>query len=132
MNQIEASFLKDNDAFGNITTARVLTDEFINGRKGNLSQHDELFVDDIKDRLGMSLGWYFTDHSRQACNNLFIGISFRGMNIKWNQIDEEDLGPSYYQTDFGTCCLLTPHLDLKPLSSNLSKEERYHELDADT
>ena len=132
MNQIEASFLKDNNAFGNITKTRVLTDEFINGRKGNLSQHDELFVNEIKEELGMSLGWYFSETSRQTCNNLFIGISFRGMNIKWNQIDEEALGPTTYQTDFGACCLLTPHLDLKPLSSNLTTEEIYHQLDADT
>ena len=117
MNQIEASFLKDNDAFGNITKTRILTKEFINGREGNLSKHDEFFVDEIKEELGMSLGWYFTEASRQTCDNLFISVSFRGMKIKWNQIDEGNLGPGSYPTDFGSCCLLTPHLDLQPLPS---------------
>jgi hypothetical protein len=48
----------------------------------------------------------------------------------WNQIDEITLGPAYYPTDFGSCCLLIPHFDLKPINESVSREERYHVIKA--
>ena len=93
LNQVEASFLKENDAYGNMTKMNVLLNEFIKGRKGNLSKHDETYLNQMKDKLLMNLGWSFLDQSRQICRNLFMRVSFRGKHITWNQIEDFIMGP---------------------------------------
>ena len=132
LNQVEASFLRENDAYGNITNTNILLDEFIRGRKGNISKEDESFVNELKEKIGMNSGWNLLERSRQTCTNLFISISFREMHLTWKKINEETLGPILYPTDFGSCCLLVPHLDLKEITSNLSVGQLYHSLKADT
>ena len=129
MNQVEASFLKDLNAYGNITRTNTLIEEFIKGRQGNLTKDDEVFVNEIKEKLHIGEGSTFLDQSMQYCRNLFISISFRGMKLTWDQLPpEQTLGPFTYQTDFGSCCFLTPHLHLRPSSEYIS----YHDLKADT
>jgi hypothetical protein len=59
-----------------------------------------------------------------------MSVSFRGSKIVWNQIDEDTLGPAYFPTDFGSCCLLIPDLDLKRINENVSFEEMYHVIKA--
>ena len=113
----------------------VLLNEFIKGREGNLSKEDETYLNQMKDKLFMSSGWSFLDHSRQKCENLFIKVSFRGKHLTWNQMNDYVLyGLQEYPTDFGSCCLLVPHLRLKDTEEleNKTAVEIYHELKADT
>ena len=136
LNQVEASFLKDNNVYGNMERTNILHDEFIRGRNGFLSQADETFVNEIKETLGIGLGWSFLERSMQLCTNMFISITFRGKNLTWNQVPPKEgyIGPMTYPTDFGTCCYLVPHLDLRPSSDfeNMTIKELYHDLKADT
>ena len=37
----------------------------------------------------------------------------------------------YYPTDFGSCCLLVPHLHFQPRPANKTNDELYHKLEAD-
>ena len=133
---MEASFLKENNAYGNIERTNILLNEFIRGRDGNLSQADELFVDEITEALGIDRGYSFLSRSMQLCTNMFISITFQGMNLSWNQLPPEEgtIGPTSYPTDFGSCCYLVPHLDLRPNSEfeNMTIKELYHDLKADT
>ena len=133
MNQVEASFLKDFNAYGNITRTNILMNEFIKGRQGNLSKADEVFVNEIKETLSFDEGYSFLDSSMQSCRNLFISISFRGKKLTWNQL-HTTFGPNIYPTDFGSCCLLVPHLHLRPYSDfeNTTTYEMHHDLKADT
>ena len=48
---MEASFLKDFNAYENITRRNILINEFIKGRQGNLSNADEVFMNEIKEKL---------------------------------------------------------------------------------
>ena len=127
MNQVEISFLKKLDAYGYAKKTNLLFDEFLKGRQQNLSAEDQIIVDEVKDKIEMEKGNSFIKKSRQNCKNLFISVSFRGLKLIWHQIDETTLGPMYYPTDFGSCCLLVPHLDLKP-KPNQTDEEIYHGL----
>ena len=110
--------------------------EFIKGRQGNLSKVDEVFVNEIKEQLSFDEGYTFLDWSMQSCKNIFISISFRGKKLTWNQLPSKGgtFGPLTYPTDFGSCCLLVPHLHLTPYSDfeNMTLYEIYHELKADT
>ena len=118
--------MKDLNAYGNMTKTNLLINEFIKGYPENHSEEEESIVNEIKDRLGMnSSGVSFLEQSRQICSSLFISIDFRGMKITWNDMDESTIGPSYYPTDFGSCCLLVAHLDLEPIDENTTVEERY-------
>lgn len=125
--------MKDLNAYGNITKTNLLVNEFIKGRQKNLTDEEEVIVNEVKDKIDMASGFSFLEKSRQVCRNLFTSIDFRGMKITWNDIDEGwTLGPSYYPTDFGSCCLIVPHLDLKPINDNSTVEERYQSLNADS
>ena len=44
------------------------------------------------------------------------------------------MGPGTYPTDFGSCCLLVPHIDLKDVKEleNKTLIETYYDLEADT
>ena len=108
--------------------------EFIKGRQENLSKADEVFVNEIK-KLTFHDGYSFLDWSMQSCKNLFLSISFQGKKLTWNQLqDGETTGPYTYPTDFGSCCLLVPHLHLRPYSDfeNMTPYEMYHGLKAVT
>ena len=109
--------------------------EFIKGRKGNLSKADEVFVNEIRKKLSFDEGYSFLDSSMQSCKDLFISISFQGKKLTWNQLQKgETTGPYTYPTDFGSCCLLVPHLHLRPYSDfeNMTIYEIHHDLKADT
>ena len=43
-------------------------------------------------------------------------------------MDDGELGPFLYPTDFGACCLFTPHLNMEPTDWNLTFAEMYHDL----
>ena len=73
--------------------------------------------------------------SRQKCKNLFISMSFRDKSLTWKDIaiDERNhskIGPSYYPTDFGACCLFVPHIDFEGDLESKTYADLYHELDA--
>ena len=109
--------------------------EFIKGRQGNLSKADEVFVNEIKEKLSFGEGYSFLDSSMQYCKNLFISISFRGRKLTWNQLPPTGTsGPYTNPTDFGSCCLLVPHLHLRPHSDfeNMTIYEIHHDLKANT
>ena len=109
--------------------------EFIKGRQENLSKADEVFVNEIKKALSFDEGYSFLDSSMQSCKNLFLSISFQGKKLTWNQFQGgETTGPYTYPTDFGSCCLLVPHLHLRPFSDfeNMTPYEMYHGLKAVT
>ena len=107
--------------------------EFIKGHQGSLSKADEVFVNEIKETLSLDEGYSFRDWSMQSCRNLFISISFRGKKLTWNP-EPGISGPYTYPTDFGSCCLLVPHLHLRPYSDfeNMTIYEIHHDLKADT
>ena len=52
---------------------------------------------------------------------------FKGKSLTWK---DGMLGPIFYPTDFGSCCILVPHLYFHMHSGNKSVAELYHELDA--
>ena len=120
--------MKKLDAYGNAKKTNLLFDEFLKGRQQNLSTEEQIIVNEVKDKIEMEEGDSFIEKSRQKCKNLFISVSFRGLKLIWHQIDETTLGPMYYPTDFGSCCLLVPHLDLKPKNKSQTDEEMYHGL----
>ena len=126
--------MKARGVYGNMTSTNLLIDEFILGREGNISDDDQIIVDEVKEFLGH---WYsFIDLSRQKCKDMFISMSFRGKQITWSDLpqdwwDEWNQGPYNYPTDFGACCFLAPHLNLDPTNPNITVEEMYHGLEAD-
>ena len=77
----------------------------------------------------------FKSFGNQACKDLFTSISFRNMSLTWKDIpdsnEESTIGPFYYPTDFGGCCFLSPHLQLKPIDVRQTKEELFGNLKAD-
>ena len=125
LNQVEASFMKNVKAHGNVTLTNLLINEFFLGRVGNLSDEHQLFVDDVSQILGN-----FTDSSHQRCNDMFIGMKFRGKELTWRF--EEYFVPYLYPTDFGACCFFTPHFLLEQYDPNKTIAELYHGLKADS
>ena len=47
LNQVEASFLKDLNVYGNTAMTKLLFDEFINGHQKNLSKEEEEFIEKV-------------------------------------------------------------------------------------
>ena len=129
MNQIEASFWKGLGAYDNRSIGNYYFDHFI-GSRGKDNSDDQDFI-------GISV---MTKDTRQVCNDLFISISFRGKVLSWRDFTDkkgEDskfrtLGPAFYPTDFGACCLFVPHIDFETFGENISFIEKYHGLDADS
>ena len=61
---------------------------------------------------------FVTDVSRQNCDNMFISMSFRGKFMTWKDFSSDlpfyhSIGPLFYSTDFGACCLFIPHLNFE-------------------
>ena len=91
------------------------------------------------DFLGASI---MTMETRQKCRSLFIGMDFRGKFIEWKDLpsnwflerEHYRLGPSFYPTDFGACCLFVPHVDFEGLQQveNLTYGDQYHGLNANS
>ena len=63
---------------------------------------------------------------------------FRKKSLNWRDIpvderNHNEIGPSYYPTDFGACCLFVPHIDFEgfdPNLQNITYAEKYHDLEA--
>ena len=55
LNQLELSFMKDLNAYGNMTKTNLLINEFIKGYPENHSEEEESIVNEIKDRLNLIL-----------------------------------------------------------------------------
>ena len=126
LNQVAASDLKLLNVYGNNTRTNIVMNEFIKGHQGNLSKSDEDFVNEIKETFDIGKGWSFLRKSMQWCRNLFTSISFRGRKLTWNQLPpSEILGPSTFLTDFGSCCLLVPHLQLSSYSDFETTKDDY-------
>ena len=74
VNQVLASFLRYLDASGDVLT-NSLTNVFLNGQAEDLTEEEQLIIDDIKYQLDFDEGYSFSDWSRQSCNELFISIT---------------------------------------------------------
>ena len=127
--------MKDVGVYGNIELTNTLINEFIQGRRGNLTQDQEKIISKVKNKIGKSRRFF--DWSRQKCKDLFISMSFRGRTLTWKDLPQNwraewDIGPTLYATDFGACCFLAPHLNLEPTNWNLTYGEIYHGLIADS
>ena len=117
LNQLQASWLK------------------LKGYKGNEFETNFMGSEGNADFLGAAS---LTKASRQRCKNLFISMSFQGKKITWKDISSieyhhHEIGPSYFPTDFGACCLFVPHIDFEgfnPATENITYAEKYHELNA--
>ena len=120
LNQVEASFLKSLNVYGNITLTNLLMDHFIGGHNENINQDDKLFINKTIETLGIDSSTTFLSKSRQKCQNLFISLSFQGKQLKWRHINDLTMGPMHYPTDFGSCCLLVPHIDFEPFQTHLT------------
>ena len=126
LNQIEASELKGHN-FLNSHPKRVLRQieaKVLGFKRTGEESQDETF-------LGNS-GWLFK--TRQKCFNTFISMSFRGKILTWNNFSSDNpeefkIGPLYYPTDFGACCLFVPHLNFEEVSGQT--QDTYHGIKAD-
>ena len=129
LNQVEASYWKSIGAYANVTVRNEILEKKFGSKYYNQ-------IND-KDYFGIS---DFTETTRQRCKNLFIEMSFRGKYMAWsdlpydkrNESEENKIGPAYYPTDFGACCLFVPHLDFEPFDKSLPFEQLYHDLNADS
>ena len=129
------------NAYGNITRINLLIKEFVTGHQKTLNKEEQAYIDEVRERIDMDSGWTFLKRSRQLCNDMILSASFRDMLLTWKEMpwmqnpDWENqgwhIGPMYYPTDYGACCHLAPHLDLKPNNENKSLVQLYKELDAD-
>ena len=132
MNQIEASFMKQLNASGNIKKTNALIEEFILGHSGNVSHRHRNIVNEVNYYLDLDY-YSFPYLSSQKCEDLFIRMTFCGNVVTWRWFSlEENLERYYYPTDFGQCCMLVPHLDLEAINFNLTSEELYFNLVADS
>ena len=120
LNQVQASWLKLKGYYGN----RFNTEKMVNKSMGSEGNADFLGAASL------------TKSTRQRCRNLFTSMSFQGKNLIWKDIPFKDqyhpnIGPSYFPTDFGACCLFVPHIDFEgfdPTIENITYVEKKHEL----
>ena len=128
--------MKDVKAHGNMTLTNLLINEYMIGRVGNLSDDDQLFLDNVKQIMNSKWST-FIDLSRQKCKDAFISMRFRGKQITWRDLPQDwtfefEFGPYLYPTDFGSCCFLAPHLNLEEKDPNKTVAELYHGLEANS
>ena len=130
---------------GSMYKTRLLIREFMTGHEQKLNDEDQNYIDETKqlikevnenfNRNFLENGSDFKSFGNQACKDLFTSISFRNMSLTWKDIpdsnEENIIGPFYYPTDFGGCCFLSPHLQLKPIDVRQTKEELFGNLKAD-
>ena len=123
LNQVEASWLKKKGLHENTTMTVMFKKKWFGKRGGDT------------DFLGAGS---IIPYSRQKCKNMFISMNFRGKSLTWRILPKDELkhdpiGPSFYPTDYGACCLFVPHVDFEgfDLTKNLTSSEHWHALDAD-
>ena len=128
LNQVEASELKKLNIYEDMENRQLLLNEFVFGRKGNLSQDHENTMKQF--RLWFEQFNSFSQTTSQKCNDLFISINFQRNNYTWKN-SKGVTGPLYYPTDFGVCCIFVPHLYFQPFElDNNTIEDLYHNLKA--
>ena len=135
MNQIEASTMKYMAAFNwnstipQVTKIDLLNKEFITGHQENFTQENQSFLDEFKAILTVKHSFHYW--SRQFCRNAFISLRYQGKRITWNQLpiadSEAGIGPKYFTTDFGSCCVLVPHLFFEYINSHWTLENKTFE-----
>ena len=74
LNQVEASELKKLNIYEDMENRQLLLNEFVFGRKGNLSQDHENTMKQF--RLWFEQFNSFSQTTSQKCNDLFININF--------------------------------------------------------
>ena len=123
LNQMEASMMKKLGYYDNLKMMNNFTNTFF-GSQGNANF------------LGAG---GIIQLTRQKCKNLFVNMNFRGKSITWNNLPKDEnthslIGPSFYATDFGACCLFVPHVDFEgfDMTKNLTYSEHWRALDADS
>ena len=123
LNQMEASLLKKLGFYDNQKMMNNFTNTFF-GSQGNANF------------LGAG---GIIQLPRQKCKNLFVSMNFRGKSLNWNNLPKDEnthslVGPSFYATDFGACCLFVPHVDFEgfDMTKNLTYSEHWRALDADS
>ena len=118
----------------------ILLEEFLVGRKSNLSQVDATNIKKIEELLKIRdpkfpISKTFLEFSRQKCRDLFIHISYKDKTLAWSDLipdNEYELGPYLYNTDYGMCCFLAPHVNMKRFSKwSKSWAELYHHINAE-
>ena len=127
LNQAEASYWKSIGAYENVTKKKEILEKYRSNYYDHINDKEYLGVSDL------------TETTRQRCKNLFIEMSFRGKYMAWsdlpyykrNESGENKIGPAYYPTDFGACCLFVPHLDFEPFDMSVPFDRIYHDLKAD-
>ena len=122
-NQVEASWMKKMGIYDNPKRTTRFTNRWF-GSQGNAHF------------LGAA---GLIRRTRQECKNMFVSMNFREKFLTWRNLpyDEhthENIGPSFYPTDFGACCLFVPHVDFEGLdkTKNLTKSEQWSALNADS
>ena len=124
LNQVEASRLEAMGVYGNKSRMDAVFDEFIIGRKGDISEKEQ----NILDSLGIhstqgyegTIEMYYSEFSfleanRQPCNDLFLSMKFKERKLTWSDLPlNEEWGPFFYGTDYGACCYFSPHVEFDP------------------
>ena len=118
-NQVEASRFKSLGYHNNPELATSFTNEFF-GSQGNA------------DFLGAGS---IIRGTRQECTDMFISMNFREKSLTWKNLPKDELkpayiGPSFYPTDFGACCLFVPHVDFEGLDE--TNGEQWSAVNADS
>ena len=145
---MEASKMMKLGVYGDVNLTDILFKEFVLGNKENLTENATKLVDSIKDFLKNSsepmdfanttqlnlIGIYFSEafshYAAQPCRDLFVSIKFQGKTLYWNDFDTS-VGPWYTNTDYGTCCFVSPHLNMNPIDWSLGDIKIFHELKAE-
>ena len=98
---------------------------------------EKQYLDEVKSWRNFKT-FTFLDWTRQYCNHAFLSLSFRGKSLTWRELPKEEiywqitLGPRYFPTDFGACCMLIPHLYFERRNSNISLKEWWFDVEADS
>ena len=121
LTQIEASWLKTKRLYNNVNRTNLFKTNFLGSERH-------------ADFLGAGT---LNEITRQRCRHLFISMNFQGKSLTWQNLPKKAMqhnliGPSYYPTNFGACCLFVPHVDFDGFDStmNLTYGEYYHTLQA--
>ena len=110
----------------------ILNKEFITGHQENFTQDYQSFLQEFKSMFQLETKWSFRLWTRQFCKNAFINLRYQGKHLTWRQLSYYDyggefIGPKYYPTDFGSCCLVVPHLFFNPMNSSSLENKTYEE-----
>ena len=100
--------------YGDKEKTDVLLLNYMKGLDRNLTVKENETLTEIQDILGeYEIAGDLYYHGMQKCSDLFIGVNARGRSITWYDMGiDEDVGPYFYGTDAGACCLFSVELDM--------------------